>query len=209
MPNTITLFDKDDASSVHGASNFWVYNCAFDGTAGIETIHWTYGAISNVDTTTDVLTFGRAHGKNTGDMIDFISSGGLPTGINFGQFYFVNALTATTMSLHPTAADARANTNRVDITSTGTGNHFINGEQDRRVFIRQILGGGAATSLTIGSGGSSVIVIPLAASAVFANERTPGALFSTKKGERLGLGSSAAVNLLVTISENRALHERY
>jgi hypothetical protein len=71
---------------------------------------------SQINVTTDVITFSEPHLFNTGDPITYNSSnpvGGLGNG---GQ-YWARSLSPTTITLHFTEAGSVNNTNRVDITS--------------------------------------------------------------------------------------------
>ncbi len=72
---------------------------------------------SSTNTTSDVITFGAAHGWATGTRVYASSTaGGLETGVT----YYVRAASATTITLHLTAGDAAANTNLVDLTASIT-----------------------------------------------------------------------------------------
>jgi hypothetical protein len=55
------------------------------------------------------------------------SGGALPGGLvaSTSYFYYIRVVDANTLTLHTTAAGALANTQRVDITSNGTGTHSI------------------------------------------------------------------------------------
>lgn len=64
----------------------------------------------------------------TGMVVQVTTSGVLPTGISAVTNYFVRRLSATTISLYATLAnalDTTATTGRVDITATGSGNHTL------------------------------------------------------------------------------------
>jgi hypothetical protein len=86
---------------------------------------------ANVNTTTNVLTFNKAgtggttaHGIVTGTRVrlkaDPFST--LPSGFQSEpQDYYARAATTTTITLHPTAADATANTNVLTAVTQGTG----------------------------------------------------------------------------------------
>jgi hypothetical protein len=80
-------------------------------------------AAADVNATTDVIT--KAHDFSTGTQVIFNNGGGTsPTGLTTGDSYFVRRTGATTLTLHPTEADATAGTNTVDITAAGTGTAF-------------------------------------------------------------------------------------
>lgn len=96
-------------------------------TAGSEKTITQFGAASTdlsftVNTGTDVVTTGSAHSYTTGDGVSVLSVGGsLPAPLVATQPYFVRSTGASTVTLHPTKADAVANTNVVDITTAGSG----------------------------------------------------------------------------------------
>lgn len=89
----------------------------------------------------DLLTFAPAdvdadnnelditgHGLSTEDKVYFGTTGLLPgaaTALDPEQAYYVRAVDVDTLSVHPTAADATADTNAIDLTSGGSGNHLL------------------------------------------------------------------------------------
>jgi hypothetical protein len=80
-------------------------------------------AASDINTSTEVIT--KAHDFSTGTQVIFNNGGGTsPTGLTNNDSYFVRRTGATTLTLHPTEADANAGTNTVDITAAGTGLAF-------------------------------------------------------------------------------------
>lgn len=74
---------------------------------------------------TDQLT-STGHGFTTGQYTEVWSTPGvaLPGGLAAETVYYVRAVDANTLTLHPTYADAIAGTNVVDITSAGSGGSF-------------------------------------------------------------------------------------
>jgi len=105
--------------------------------AGWKTVERNFNQATAINVTTDVITTGT-HGFVTGDAVQYLSStpsGGLAN----GAFYWVRAVTATTVTLHWSKAGAIANNdlvnlstpinnfgslraaNLVDITGAGTG----------------------------------------------------------------------------------------
>ena len=84
-----------------------------------------YGAIKTrhnfefvADPATDILTtFEAAHGFVTGNAVDVYSDGTLPTGLVAGTTYYARNVSATTITLHSSSADATANTGKIDITA--------------------------------------------------------------------------------------------
>jgi hypothetical protein len=80
-------------------------------------------AAADINTSTEVIT--KAHNFSTGTQVTFSNGGGTsPTGLTNGDSYFVRRVSSTTLTLHPTEADATANTSTVDITAAGTGTAF-------------------------------------------------------------------------------------
>lgn len=79
-----------------------------------------------IDTATDEIILGTSNVDAldwplvTGDKVRVSSSGTLPTGLAAGTDYYVR-VNGSKVTLHTTAADARNNTGRVDITAVGTG----------------------------------------------------------------------------------------
>ncbi len=72
--------------------------------------------VTNADET---FTSASAHGITTGTPV--VLGGTLaPTGLTLGNVYFAKAVTATTITLHPTSADAVAGTNTSAVTGDGT-----------------------------------------------------------------------------------------
>lgn len=74
--------------------------------------------VSSINTTSDVITTSTDHSFTTGDLIR-VTAGTIPTGLTEGGMYYARVLTTTTLSLHPTPADATNNTNIVNMTTTG------------------------------------------------------------------------------------------
>ncbi|HTJ77941.1 MAG TPA: hypothetical protein VL357_03020 [Rariglobus sp.] len=80
--------------------------------------------LGSIDTATDIVTL-TAHGFRDGAPVRLASFGVLPAGTSAATLYYLKKLSADTFTLHPTAADAAAGTNTVDITDAGTGTHRI------------------------------------------------------------------------------------
>ncbi len=92
---------------------------AFTLTAGTVNLDLTFAA-ANINTSTDVITV--AHPFSTGTQVIFDARGGTaPSGLTTNDSYFVRNTSFTSLTLHPTAADANAGTNTIDITAAGTG----------------------------------------------------------------------------------------
>lgn len=91
-----------------------------------------FGALVNRQTftvanLTDIFTV-TSHGFNAfvdGPVVVSNEGGALPTGLEGGKLYWTGEIDANTFYLHPTAADAAADTNRVNVTDDGTGTHTI------------------------------------------------------------------------------------
>jgi hypothetical protein len=92
---------------------------AFTLTAGTINLDVTFAA-SDINTSTDVIT--KAHPFTTGTQVIFNNGGGTsPSGLVTNDSYFVRNTSFTSLTLHPTKADAEAGTATVDITAAGTG----------------------------------------------------------------------------------------
>jgi hypothetical protein len=76
---------------------------------------------ASINTTTDVITL-TAHRFNTKDLVNVLAypSGTLPAPLEAGTDYFARAIDANSFTLHASRADANANTNIINLTSTGT-----------------------------------------------------------------------------------------
>lgn len=86
---------------------------------------WNNGS-SSIDVVTNIITVASTSGFTTGDAVTYYSnSGTIPTGLTNGQTYYIRVRSSTTLTLHTSAAGASADTNQVDITSTGTGSSTI------------------------------------------------------------------------------------
>lgn len=77
--------------------------------------------IQSIDASSDVITFTAAHGFTTGMIVGVEArvDAVFPGGLNRFGAYAVRAASSTTITLHPTAADAAAGTSKIDITSAG------------------------------------------------------------------------------------------
>jgi hypothetical protein len=81
--------------------------------------------ISSVDTANDYLTV-TGHGYRTGVAIRIAATTTMPGGLVSGRQYHARVIDANQISLHPTVGDAQGNTNKVDITSAGSGTRTVN-----------------------------------------------------------------------------------
>lgn len=70
-----------------------------------------------------------AHGWATGTRIRYLNTGQIGMGLTSGSYYFVRVLSDDFVSMHPTAADADADTNKVNLTAVGGDlNLLVNGD---------------------------------------------------------------------------------
>ena len=101
------------------------------GIAGL-TVNPTKGAgasqLSSLDTGTDIITTQSTHGYKTGEAITVFTPGTAPGGLTAGSTtYYVRSTGSNTFTLHPSEADATANTNIANITSSGAGDVYFLG----------------------------------------------------------------------------------
>jgi hypothetical protein len=108
-------------------------------------------AAANVNTTTNRIVFGSAHGFTTGDTVKFAAGGGVsPSPLVNEYYYFVRSQTSTEITLHNSASDAQANTGALDFTTTGTGSNFsITRTSPVSPIIRRITAVGSDTQITV------------------------------------------------------------
>lgn len=82
--------------------------------------------ISSVDTSTEQITTSPAHNLTTEDEIEVVTDGGtLPSPLAASTSYYVRVVSGTVITLHPTPADATANTNTINLTTTGTSPNYL------------------------------------------------------------------------------------
>lgn len=77
-----------------------------------------------VNTTSDEITTNSAHGWATGQAIELTTTGSLPAAtpaLALATIYYARVTSSTKITLHPTLADANANTNKINLTSSGSG----------------------------------------------------------------------------------------
>lgn len=75
----------------------------------------------SVDASTDILTTTANHLLETGDEVMVHALVTMPGGVNRTTRYYARVATATTITLHSSAAGATNNTNKIDISSVGSG----------------------------------------------------------------------------------------
>lgn len=78
------------------------------------------GNMTTADTGTDIIQWSTNHGLSSGDCI-FSTGGTWPSGYTATSAVFVNVTDATHFSLHTNYADAIAGTNKINLSSTGSG----------------------------------------------------------------------------------------
>jgi len=113
----------------------------FDTTSGV-----------GVDATGEDITTTGLHGFATGDEVYYNKSGGTDAfGLTDGARYYVNVISTTNFSLHRSKENANSDTNRVPLTTAGTGEtHTFYG--GNAAVVNTSAG---AVTLTIGAGGTA------------------------------------------------------
>lgn len=79
-----------------------------------------------VDTGTDVITC-TAHGLIAGQPFQTQTDGAAPSGLPTGTTHYAGTILTNSFKAYPTKADAIAETNPINITTTGSGTHTLNG----------------------------------------------------------------------------------
>lgn len=118
---TALTFYPTRADAIDGTNRI---NLSSEGT-GTLSILQTVAAIANastgVNTTNDTITTIAAHGRSTRDSVIVTSSNSMPGGLTSGAVTYVRAISTTVLAFYPTSTDAHNDTNRIDLTSTGSG----------------------------------------------------------------------------------------
>jgi hypothetical protein len=91
--------------------------------------------INNFNSASSQLTVTAGHNLTNGDEIFLMLDSGavIPAGLSALTSYFARNVSTTVLTLHPTAADASANTNQILFTNNGSGTiwmAYANGELD-------------------------------------------------------------------------------
>jgi len=81
---------------------------------------FTTRTVSSIDVSADSLTTSVSHGFSNGDMVIMYAETN-PGGLISGYFYYVRAISATAVTLHPTRTGAINNTGLINITTVGVG----------------------------------------------------------------------------------------
>ena len=79
---------------------------------------------TSVNISTDIITVTSNDSLNTGSVVVLTTSGTAPTGLTASSTYYVIRVSATTIKLASSLANAIAGTS-IDITGQGTGNHTL------------------------------------------------------------------------------------
>jgi len=108
-------------------------------------------AAADVNTTTNRIVFGSAHGFTTGDSVKFSAGGGVsPSPLVNEYYYFVRSASSTEITLHNSASDASGNTGALDFTTQGTGSAFtLTRTAPVGPIIRRIAAIGSDTQITV------------------------------------------------------------
>lgn len=88
-------------------------------------VRGTVSTISSVDTVNSIITTSAAHGLSTADAVIYKTTGTAITGLVNQQLAYVNALSTTTFSLHPSTQDAYASANKYALTGAGSGTQTV------------------------------------------------------------------------------------
>jgi hypothetical protein len=103
---------------------------------------------AGVDGSTEVITTDAAHGFSDGDEVYYEKHGGSASiGLTDSARYYVNSITTTTLSLHRSKNNALADTNRINLTASGTETHYL---YSARAAI--LNSSGTAITISVGTG---------------------------------------------------------
>lgn len=81
---------------------------------------------TTVSTVNNLITLGYDNGLSTGSEVEYSAASPI-TGLTSGNTYYVRVESYESFSLYPTKADALADTNKIDLTSTGSGTGSFTG----------------------------------------------------------------------------------
>lgn len=98
------------------------------GSATLTLRFYRAAVISSVNTSNDQITMASVHTFSTTDRVRFITTETLPGGLSAGTDYYIHVVSATVITVHLTASDATSNSNKVNITSAGSGTHTVIGQ---------------------------------------------------------------------------------
>ncbi len=110
----------------------------------------TFNTGTGINGTTEVITTDTVHGFDTGDGVYYSNDGGTEViGLTNNSLYYVNVISAFTLSLHATRQNALDDALRIDLTASGTETHALTLIADPYLYV---------DSLQINSGGSGYTV---------------------------------------------------
>lgn len=125
----------DGAYIVYGAQNVKFSDCSFFRSHGASIdIYNEPVPVTNVDTVNDELDHAGTRSQFRHLRMRVSSTGTLPAGITGGTVYWGRRVNSTSVSLHPTEEDAVNGTNKVSITSAGSGTISMVALQDVIMF---------------------------------------------------------------------------
>lgn len=122
------LLTPDGGTAITRSTSFDPFDYGASYLNDDQFVTWTTSTQTfTVDTGTDIVTFGGAHGLTDGDGICVTTTTTLPA-LSSGTFttetrYYADVLSSTTVSLHTTRAAATAGTGDLNFTDTGSGTH--------------------------------------------------------------------------------------
>lgn len=83
-------------------------------------------SVTTVSTGVNLITLGYSNGLSTGSEVEYTAASPI-TGLTSGNLYNVGVKSYESFSLYPTKADALADTNEINLTSTGSGTGSFTG----------------------------------------------------------------------------------
>ena len=135
---------------------FSLHNTAADAASGANKVNHTVASPTAkslngaVTYASDFLTLAAGHGMTTGDTF-YVTGGTMPGGVTDGKSYYARVISTNNIQFHPTATDATNNTNRVDLTSAGSGFTFY--QDEGTVSNLTLTGGASIASYSVGADG--------------------------------------------------------
>jgi hypothetical protein len=94
----------------------------------------SFATTSGVNGSTEVITTDSAHNFEDGEDVVYSKDGGSASvGLTDDTTYYVHNISGTTLSLHTSAADAIADTSRVNLTASGSETHLLTPIRYKRV----------------------------------------------------------------------------
>ena len=116
-----TVSIDDDTTLLNGTNtNFTSFFKTGDNISLYKPETYTSRTVSAFSDANDTFDTSANHGFSDGDLVIYEATTSR-TGLTSGHFYYVRTVDANTLQLHPTYADAIANTNKVAISGSGSG----------------------------------------------------------------------------------------